>query len=113
MIRTLFSVLLAIGSLASGKDIRVFIASADQGIDKVMIYAIDLNTAKLHPAGFVSLPAGAGPRHMKFGKDGKQAYVLNELDSSISIFDREAAGKLSFSGHKITVSKAMCIEFQQ
>jgi len=73
-----------------------FAYAPDLGIDKIMIYAIDLKTAKLTAAGFTKSPAGAGPRHMKFGKDGKQAYVLNELTVSISVFDRDAAtGKLS------------------
>jgi len=41
-------------------------------------------------------PAGSGPRHMKFGKNGKQAYVLNELTVSISVFDQSpVSGKLT------------------
>jgi len=80
-------------SIYAGPD-NSFAYAPDLGIDKVMVYGIDLKTAKLTPAGFASLPAGAGPRHMKFGRDGKQAYVLNELSVSISIFDREKSGKL-------------------
>lgn len=73
-----------------------FAYAPDLGIDKIMIYRIDPTTAKLTAAGFAKAPAGAGPRHMKFGKDGKQAYVLNELTVDISVFDRdEATGKLS------------------
>ena len=74
----------------------------DLGIDKVMIYAIDQETAKLTPHGSAETPAGAGPRHMKFSKDGKQAYVLNELTVDISVFDLDAeTGKLTI---KETVS---------
>ena len=62
----------------------------DLGIDKVMIYTIDHETAKLTPKGFAKTPAGAGPRHMKFSKDGKQAYVLNELTVDISVFNLNA-----------------------
>ena len=80
-------------SIYAGPD-NQFAYAPDLGIDKVMVYGIDLKTAKLKPAGFTSLPAGAGPRHMKFSKDGKQAYVLNELSVSISVFDREKSGKL-------------------
>jgi len=79
-----------------------FAYAPDLGIDKIMIYAIDSQTAKLTPSGSATAPAGAGPRHMKFGKNGKQAYVLNELTVSISIFDRDATtGKLTL---KETVS---------
>ena len=77
-------------SIYPGPDNR-FAYAPDLGIDKVMIYTIDHQTAKLTPAGFVSLPEGAGPRHMKFGKNGKQAYVLNELTVDISIFDRNSS----------------------
>ena len=73
-----------------------FAYAPDLGIDKIMIYSIDTKTAKLTAAGFSKSPSGAGPRHMKFGKNGNQAYVLNELSVSISVFDRDAAtGKLT------------------
>lgn len=82
-------------SIYSGPDNR-FAYAPDLGIDKVMIYKINPATAELTPAGSAASPAGAGPRHMKFGNDGKQAYVLNELTLSISVFDRDpATGMLS------------------
>lgn len=68
-----------------------FAYAPDLGIDKVMIYTLDPKTAELTPAqptSFAKLPAGAGPRHMKFGSHGKHAYVLNELSVSVSVFDR-------------------------
>ena len=82
-------------SIYAGPDNR-FAYAPDLGIDKVMIYSINHQTAKLTPAGFTSSPAGAGPRHLKFGNNGKQAYVLNELTVDISIFNRDATtGKLT------------------
>jgi len=73
-----------------------FAYAPDLGIDKVMIYAIEPATAKLTPMGSSKSPAGSGPRHMKFGKNGKQAYVLNELTVSISVFDQSpVSGKLT------------------
>jgi len=38
----------------------------------------------------VSLPPGSGPRHLKFSKNGKLAYVLNELSVNITVFDRNS-----------------------
>ena len=32
------------------------------------------------------MPPGSGPRHMKFGKDGKQAYVLAEMLLNVVVF---------------------------
>ncbi|MFK7911010.1 MAG: lactonase family protein [Akkermansiaceae bacterium] len=77
-------------SIYSGPDNK-YAYAPDLGIDKVMIYQLDSATAKLTSSGSAASPPGAGPRHMKFGKDGKQAYVLNELTLSISVYDRDAA----------------------
>lgn len=33
------------------------------------------------------LEAGSGPRHMAFGRDGRQAYALNELKGTVCVFD--------------------------
>ena len=74
-------------SIYSGPDNK-YAYAPDLGIDKVVIYQINPASAELTPVGWAPSPAGAGPRHMKFGKDGKQAYVLNELTLSISVYDR-------------------------
>jgi 6-phosphogluconolactonase len=60
----------------------------DLGLDKVMAYRFDAAKGKLTPAdpAFTELKAGAGPRHMVFRPDGKFAYVINELDSTITGF---------------------------
>ena len=60
----------------------------DLGIDKVMIYKLDSDKGAVKEVGFAKSPPGAGPRHMKFGRNGKQAYVLNELKLSVSVYDR-------------------------
>ena len=75
-----------------------FAFSADLGIDKVMCYELDAASATIEPTGqgFVSTRAGAGPRHVSFHPDGSRAYVINELDSTIAVFDYDAeSGSLS------------------
>ncbi len=62
----------------------------DLGLDKVMIYKHDPATAKITPSGFGKVPAGGGPRHMKFHPSGKWIYVLNELALSVTVFDYDA-----------------------
>jgi 6-phosphogluconolactonase len=49
-------------------------------------------------AGFSAVPGKAmGPRHMTWSADGRYAYVLNELDVSLSVFKPgEAPGSLEF-----------------
>jgi 6-phosphogluconolactonase len=64
----------------------------DLGIDQVVIYELAPGTATLKPAGVARMPPGSGPRHMKFGKDGKQAYVLSELLLNVVVLDRAESG---------------------
>jgi 6-phosphogluconolactonase len=59
----------------------------DLGTDKVMIYSLDSEQGTLTPAGHADVPGGSqGPRHMKFSKDGKHAYVLNELSLTLATY---------------------------
>jgi 6-phosphogluconolactonase len=76
-------------SIYAGPDNK-FVYAPDLGIDKVVIYALDAAGARLKPAGAAAMPPGSGPRHMKFGKDGEQAYVLSELLLTVVVFDRNA-----------------------
>jgi 6-phosphogluconolactonase len=64
----------------------------DLGLDKVMIYRFDAELGKFLPnqPAFAALKPGAGPRHMAFGKDGRYAYVIDELDSTITVFAYDA-----------------------
>lgn len=60
----------------------------DLGIDKVMIYRFDLDKGKLIPntQASVQVQAGAGPRHFDFHPSLQYAYVINELDSTLTAF---------------------------
>jgi 6-phosphogluconolactonase len=62
-------------------------------LDKVHIYQFDAERGNITPAqpAFVSIAPGAGPRHMVFGRDGRFAYVLNELNATITVFNFDAA----------------------
>jgi 6-phosphogluconolactonase len=61
-----------------------FVFAPDLGIDKVMIYRVDLKNGKFVPNGFFTTKAGAGPRHFVFHPAGKFAYVISELDSTVT-----------------------------
>ncbi len=64
--------------------------AADLGLDKILIYTLDSASGKLTPAPSPEavLKAGAGPRHMTFSADGRIAYVINELDSTLTVLAR-------------------------
>ena len=71
---------------------------SDLGIDKIMIYEFNSKTGILTPANipWVNLQPGAGPRHFTFHPSGEYAYVINELNSTISSFSYESKdGKLT------------------
>ena len=64
--------------------------ACDLGADKVMGYDFDARRGTLTPnaRASVSLKPGAGPRHLTFDRAGRHAYVLNELDSTVTAFAR-------------------------
>lgn len=60
-----------------------FAIAVDLGLDKLLIYRMDLEQGKLHLHGETIIHAGAGPRHLTFHPNGEYAYLINELDSTI------------------------------
>lgn len=64
--------------------------ACDLGTDKVMLYDFDARRGTLTPntRPFISLKPGAGPRHLTFDRAGRRVYVLNELDSTVTVFTR-------------------------
>ena len=64
-----------------------FIAVPDKGLDATFIFSLD-PSGKLVPATPPSVASrpGAGPRHAGFHPTKPYAYVLNELDSTITAF---------------------------
>jgi 6-phosphogluconolactonase len=72
---------------------NTFAFVCDLGCDKVFSYRFDAEHGKLTAAdpAFTALKPGAGPRHMVFRPDGKFAYVINELDSTVTAFSYDLA----------------------
>jgi len=70
-----------------------FVFAADLGIDKIMIYRLDIEKGTIAAAEppFVKVRPGAGPRHFAFHPNGKYAYVINELDCTMTAFAYESA----------------------
>jgi 6-phosphogluconolactonase len=71
---------------------------ADLGTDKLAVYRYDgaKGTLTPHDPAAVSLAPGSGPRHFTFHPGGRHAYLINELLSTVTAFDYDAAaGKLT------------------
>jgi 6-phosphogluconolactonase len=71
-----------------------FAFAADLGIDKIMIYKFDAGTGKLSSNSTFAAKPGAGPRHFTFHQNGKFAYVINELDCTITALSYDAKNGL-------------------
>ena len=75
-----------------------FALAADLGLDEVLIYHFNSAKGTLTPnnPAYVKVNPGAGPRHVAFHPNGKFAYVLAELEDSVTAFAYKASnGSLS------------------
>ena len=61
-----------------------FVLANDLGLDKTFIYRLE-SDGKLpaNDPGFITAPAGAGPRHLAFHPNGRFLFVLHELNSTL------------------------------
>ena len=66
---------------------------ADLGLDKILIYRYGPNTGTMikNDPPAVDLAKGAGPRHFAFHPTGKFAYVINELDLTVTAMTYDPA----------------------
>ncbi|MFN2444373.1 MAG: lactonase family protein [Vicinamibacterales bacterium] len=65
-----------------------FAYAADLGLDKILIYRFDAEQGSLVPSEppFAAVGPGAGPRHFAFHPSGRFAYVINEIDLTVTAF---------------------------
>lgn len=67
---------------------KKYILANDLGTDMISIYKYDKNASEkvLELKERISVKSGSGPRHLTFSNDGKFAYLLQELDGSLTVF---------------------------
>ncbi len=70
-----------------------FLFVPNLGSDQVRIYRVDTMKRTFTPndPAFVSVKAGLGPRHMLFSRDGKFAYLICEMESTVVAFSYDSA----------------------
>ncbi|MGM0898486.1 MAG: lactonase family protein [Bacillota bacterium] len=66
---------------------RFFIS--DLGMDAIVRYRLDLHSGMLEQEAVTKTAPGAGPRHLAFHPSEAFAYGVNELDSSVSVYELE------------------------
>lgn len=69
-----------------------FIIAPDKGLDKVLVYKLDLASGKLvaNDPAFVKARYGAVPRHVVIHPTAPYAYVVNELGSAVAVYHWDA-----------------------
>jgi 6-phosphogluconolactonase (cycloisomerase 2 family) len=70
-----------------------FLVAPDKGLDRLFIYRPEVEDGALvpHDPPSVATHRGAGPRHIAFHPNAPYAYVINELNSTITAYDYDAA----------------------
>ena len=72
-----------------------FLLANDLGTDKIHVFPLTSDGKLDEKATFdVALEAGSGPRHLCFSKDGRFAYLINELSGKVTA--------LSYKGETLT-----------
>ena len=71
-----------------------FVYVPDLGTDEVVVYELDLAAGTLERRDCTFVHEGAGPRHLEFGPGGERGYLINELDSTLTVFERDPSGGL-------------------
>ncbi|QMW02552.1 lactonase family protein [Spirosoma foliorum] len=69
-----------------------FVYVADLTTDKLNIFDVDVKASKVKPASmpYATVKPGSGPRHFTFHPNGKYAYLVEELTSSVAVFSRNS-----------------------
>jgi 6-phosphogluconolactonase len=73
-----------------------FAGVCDLGLDRIILYKLDLSGFRFIPHQEVKVAAGSGPRHFVFHPTFAFGYVINELNSTITAFSyNEDKGELN------------------
>ncbi len=73
-----------------------YLYAVNLGVDQVYMYAVDPTTGELTSEQVaITLPAGAGPRHMVFHPTQPFSYILNELTNTLTATKMQKNGQLT------------------
>ncbi|CAM4415249.1 6-phosphogluconolactonase [Paenibacillus endophyticus] len=83
-----------------------FVCAVDLGIDAIVLYRYDEVKRSLSPHGISKVHRGAGPRHLIFHPSLQTGYVMNELDSTITVLNVDAEQGILTAGKAISALPA-------
>lgn len=64
-----------------------YLLVADQGMDHVNVYRVDLQKGKVSLADVIRSEIDSAPRHIKISKDGKYIYIVHEWKCFIDVYE--------------------------
>jgi 6-phosphogluconolactonase len=73
----------------NGRDIHV----TDLGTDRIEHYRHGIG-GRIERLEGTAVTPGSGPRHLRFDRDGRHAFLSNEIDNTLDAFDVRADGRL-------------------
>ena len=80
---------------------------ADLGLDAVLRYALKDDKWVPYQQPPLEMASKAGPRHFTFDQEGKFLYVINELNSTITVLERKA----DYSYTKLETQSTLAADF--
>lgn len=66
-----------------------YLCAADLGLDHTNVYAFNPVSGKIKQVDIIHGELDSAPRHIKFSKDGRFLYIVNEMKCSIDVFHYE------------------------
>jgi len=81
---------------------------ADLGLDAVMRYILKGDKWVPYQQPPLDMASKAGPRHFTFGQEGKFLYVINELNSTITVLERKA----DYSFTELETQSTLAVDFE-
>ncbi len=67
-----------------------FAIVADLGLDELLVYPFDAAQGTLGAPRVMKTDPGVGPRHLTLASSGKFVYVINEMQSSLTVYSYDA-----------------------
>lgn len=83
---------------------KKYVLANDLGTDKIYMYKYNPESADnvLVIKDSISVKRGSGPRHLTFSANGKFAYLLQELDGTLTVFSYENEKLIRLEENQIT-----------
>ena len=63
-----------------------YLCAADLGMDHISVYELNTDTGRIKQTDIIHSELEAAPRHIKFSKDGRFLYVVNEQKNTVDVF---------------------------